>query len=175
MNKKQLEDILNYLDQEFAGIVAKMSNEDKRKRAQHWAKEIGSLNYDDVMQAVHKLSEGNFMPRTAEIIREVREYRNINRRIENNPTLQKCFIWPDANGNEVYKLTQSDGTEIMYGTFKDIPEWMQIKFRWMADKTNPEKCLAWENYIMQTEKKIPYGNPGINYEVDRIMDSVCHG
>ena len=66
-----------------------MSTEEKKKRAQHWAKEIGSLNYEDVMQAVRKLSEGSFMPRTAEIIREVREHPAIiSRKNESNRLLR---------------------------------------------------------------------------------------
>lgn len=145
MNKAQLSQVLEYIDAEWAGITARMSVDEKKARAKHWATEIGTLDFDAVMNAVRELSKGQYMPRTAEIIAAVR-----NQKPAVKTGRMTCRIW-QAGGDEVYDLRNPDGSECMFGRMQGLPEWMQIKFRWMADPT-PENTAAWDAYIAACER-----------------------
>lgn len=145
MNKAQLTQVLEYIDAEWAGITTRMSADEKRARAKHWAAEIGTLDFDAVMTAVRELSAGQYMPRTAEIIAAVRKQKPASKAGKEN-----CRIFRDASGNEVLDLRASNGSEMLYGYLDGFPEWMQIKFRWMADPT-PEHTAAWDAYIAACE------------------------
>lgn len=146
MNKEQFAEVMGYLDSEYAGIVNRMSGDEKKIRLAHWRKEIGNLDYNAVMTAVRKLSKGQYVPRTAEIIAEVESQMPV--KTSQNP---KCRIFRDADGKEVLDLRHSDGTGFMYGYLSNFPKWMQLKFRWMANP-NAENTLAWDNYIMANER-----------------------
>lgn len=145
MDHKQFETVIAYLDTEYAGIVSKLTPEEKKKRVNHWADEIGELDYNAVMTAVRKLAKNAYMPRTAEVIAEVESQAPVK-------TTQgiRCRIFRDATGQEILDLRHSDGSEWMYGYLANFPEWMQLKFRWQANP-NAENTLAWDNYIMQWE------------------------
>lgn len=146
MNKQQLSRVFEYIDAEWAGIAARMSSDEKKTRAKHWAAEIGTLDFDAVMTAVRELSAGQYMPRTAEIIAAVRKQKpapKANGRMN-------CRIFRDASGNEVLDLRTSTGSEMLYGYLASFPEWMRLKFRWMADPT-PENIAAWDAYIAACE------------------------
>ena len=145
MDHKQFETVIAYLDTEYAGIVSKLTLEEKKKRVNHWADEIGELDYNAVMTAVRKLAKNAYMPRTAEVIAEVESQAPVK-------TTQgiRCRIFRDVNGDEILDLRHSDGSEWMYGYLSNFPEWMKLKFRWQANPT-PENTLAWDNYILQQE------------------------
>ena len=145
MNKTQLQEILDYLDAEFAGIVNKMSDLDRKKRAVHWAKEIGSYDYQTVLDIVKKLSQNSFMPRTAEVISEINRSQNFSK---NKNEKSKCKIISDFLGNEIVTVFYSNGEEMLTGYLKNLPEWMQLKFRWMANPTE-ENAIAWDNYLIE--------------------------
>ena len=166
MNKLQLQEVMNYLDAEYSGIVARMTDDEKKIRARHWASEIGSLDFDAVMTAVRKLSRGQFMPRTAEILNEVENLRP--ERIRGKREI--CKIYRDASGNEVLDLRYSDGSEQLSGYLSGFPEWMQLKFRWMAEP-NELNTLAWENYIMAHEER-DNACSGMFPMVDALMSMV---
>jgi len=146
MNKYQLTQIMDYLDAEYAGIVSRMTDAEKKARTKHWAQEIGPLDFDAVMDAVRKLSRGQFMPRTAEVIAEVETVRRKN-------TCGKpiCRIFRDAAGHEILDLRYSDGSDWITGYLDHFPEWMQAKFRWMADPT-PENTAEWDRYMLREER-----------------------
>ena len=148
MNKQQLERVLSYMDAEYAGIVSRMTDAERKTRATHWAMEIGSMDFNAVMAAVRKLSRNSYMPRTAEVISEVEKQESVTESSRKN----NCRIFRDANGEEVLDLRHSDGTEWMTGYLKYFPDWMQIKFRWQADPSN-ENTLAWDNYILACERE----------------------
>lgn len=145
MDKTQFAEVMGYLDSEYAGIVSRMSRDERQVRNDHWRKEIGNLDFGAVMTAIRKLSRGQYMPRTAEIIAEVESQAPVK-------TSQgiKCRIFRDATGQEILDLRHSDGSEWMYGYLRNFPDWMQLKFRWQANPT-PENTLAWDNYILQQE------------------------
>lgn len=145
MDHKQFETVIAYLDTEYAGILGKLTPEEKKKRVNHWADEIGGLDYNAVMTAVRKLARNAYMPRTAEVIAEVESQAPVK-------TTQgiRCRIFRDATGQEILDLRHSDGSEWMYGYLSNFPDWMQLKFRWQANPT-PENTLAWDNYILQQE------------------------
>ena len=142
MNKTQFAEVMAFLDSEYAGIVSRMSKEEKQIRLDHWRKEIANLDFSAVMRAIRELSKGQYMPRTAEVIERV------NRQQTASKPSQKCRIFRDANGDEVLDLRNSDGSEFMTGYLRYFPEWMQLKFRWMANP-NAENTLAWDNYIAE--------------------------
>ena len=145
MNKQQLQSILDYLFTEFASITSKMTPESKKQLSQHWAKEIGNYDYDIADNAVRKLSKGQFMPRTGQIIAEIEKQSEAKSKTQN-----KCRIFTDAAGNEILDLRFSDGTPQICGLLSNCPEWMQIKFRWIANPS-PENTAAWDEYIMGCE------------------------
>lgn len=147
MNKFQMNKVMGYLDAEYAGIVNKMTETDKKIRAEHWAKEIGPLNFDAVMRAVRKLAKNQYMPRTAEIISEVEKDQAAN----SKSNQIKCRIMTDAAGDEIVDLRHADGSEWIQGYLRNLPEWMQIKFRWLANPT-PENTLAWDNVLLANGK-----------------------
>ena len=149
MNKEQLKQVLGYIDAEYAGIVARMTDAEKIARAKHWMTEIGSLDYDAVMTAVRKLSRGQYMPRTAEIRSEVEQIGKIS--MKTGPGT-KCRIYRDPSGEEVLDLRYRDGSEWMTGYLRYFPEWMQLQFRWMADPS-PENTAAWDAYIFAHEER----------------------
>lgn len=166
MNKKQLEQVLAYIDSEYAGIVSRMTDVEKESRIRHWAKEIGSMDFDAVMAAVRKLSRGQYMPRTAEVLREIETAGK-----KSVSGKQRCRIFLDTNGNEVLDLRFSDGSEWMSGYLSCFPDWMQIKFRWMANPTQ-ENTAAWDNYIFAHEERDEFAVSGIFPEVDALMTMV---
>ena len=146
MNKDQLKQVLSYIDAEFAGIVNRMTDDEKKARAEHWKTEVGMLDFDAVMAAVKKLAGRPYMPRTAEILAEVKS--SGKKMSEGEP---RCRIFRDAAGDEVLDLRFSDGSEWISGYLKNLPEWMQLKFRWMADPT-PENTAAYDAYILREER-----------------------
>ena len=142
MNKAQFSQVMGYLDSEYAGIVSRMSGAERQARLEHWKNEIGSLEFNAVMEAIRELSRGQYMPRTAEVIEKVSSRRN------QSSTSARCRIFRDASGNEVLDLRHSDGSEFLYGYLNHFPEWMQLKFRWMANP-NAENTLAWDSFIAE--------------------------
>lgn len=142
MNKTQFAEVMAFLDSEYAGINSRMSKEERQMRLDHWRKEIASLDYNAVMTAIRELSRGQYMPRTAEVIEKVHAQQTVRK-----PS-RKCRIFRDANGDEVLDLRNSDGSEFMTGYLRYFPEWMQLKFRWMANP-NAENTLAWDNCIAE--------------------------
>lgn len=172
MNKSQLQEVLDYMDCEYAGIVSGMTDDEKRNRAKHWAKEIGSLDFSAVMNAVRKLARGQFMPRTGEVLREV-EAESLNKGFDRPMRSQywwkpKCRIWQGNDGKEYYDYQGPDSSESMHGLFSALPEWMQLKFRWLAEPTT-ENTEAWENYIFAHEERDDYRQEGMFPEVDALM------
>ena len=143
MNKSQLQQIIDYIDAEFAGIVSRMSQEDRAARLQHFAREIGSLDFDDAMLAVKKLSRGQYMPRTAEILAEVEQIRKTQ-----TSGKEKVRIFRDASGNEILSVTR-DGETVISGYLASFPDWMQAKFRWLSTGDPTE----WDAYIMAHEER----------------------
>lgn len=146
MNRNQLNRVMGYLDAEYGGIVSRMTEAERKVRAQHWANEVGPLEFDAVMDAVRELSQGPYMPRTAEVIGKVRE--RAGSRMQD--TAGRCRIFRDAEGREVLDLRFSDGTEQISGYLSAFPEWMQAKFRWMADPSE-ENTENWDAYIGKLE------------------------
>ena len=146
MNKDQLKQVLGYLDAEYAGITSRMSPEDRNIRLQHWAKEVGPLDFGMTMTAVRKLSRGPYMPRTGEVIAEVERQKESVRPKQKS----KCRIFRDADGLEIVDLRYSDGSEWVTGYLASFPEWMQKKFRWMANPTQ-ENVEAWDEVIASYE------------------------
>ena len=144
MNKYQLSQVLGYLDAEYAGIVSRMTPEERSARAAHWAREVGSMDFEAVMGAVRKLARGQYMPRTAEVRQAVSEAKPAGTQKE------KCRIFPDASGNEIVDLRYPDGSEWITGYLSSFPEWMQKKFRWMADPSEANRN-AWDAVIMERE------------------------
>lgn len=142
MNKQQFAEVMAFLDSEYAGIVSRMSREERQMRLDHWRREIAQLDYTAVMTAIRELSRGQYMPRTAEVIEKVQAQQTVSK-----PS-RKCRIFRDANGDEVLDLRNSDGSEFMTGYLRYFPEWMQLKFRWMANPTY-ENTLAWDNCIAE--------------------------
>lgn len=142
MNRQQLEQVMRYLDNEYSGIVRAMSETERKTRAEHWAREVGNLDFDSVMTAVRKLAKGQYMPRTAEVIAEVRE--SAGKPKTNGMMTCKVF------GDELYELRYSDGSLAMSGRLSVLPDWMQKKFRWMANPT-PENTWAWDACIEELE------------------------
>lgn len=142
MTKTQFAEVMAFLDSEYAGIVSRMSREERQMRLDHWRKEIAQLDYTAVMTAIRELSRGQYMPRTAEVIEKVSRQQTVSK-----PS-RKCRIFRDANGDEVLDLRNSDGSEFMTGYLRYFPEWMQLKFRWMANP-NAENTLAWDNCIAE--------------------------
>lgn len=151
MNKVQLQEILSYLDAEYAGIINRMSDAERKNRAEHWAREIGPLDFDTTMTAVRNLARNAFMPRTAEVLAEVEK---LQQTIQESKQAKKtrCRIMRDAAGNEILDLRYSDGSQWMTGSLSNLPEWMQIKFRWMANP-NAENTLAWDSFIQAYEEE----------------------
>lgn len=147
MNKDQLKQVLSYIDAEYAGIVSRMTEDEKKARAKHWGTEVGMLGFDSVMAAVRKLSRGQYMPRTAEVLAEV---ENSGKKL--SEAKPRCRIFRDISGREILDLRYSDGSEWMGGYLKNFPEWMQIKFRWMADP-NEENTAAWDAFIFAHEER----------------------
>ena len=145
MNKYQLAQIMEYVDTEYVGIVSRMTDDERKARLKHWSQEIGPLDFDAVMAAVRKLARGQYMPRTAEVIAEVES--SGRKAAAGKPT---CRIFRDSCGEEVLDLRFADGSEWISGYLANFPEWMQAKFRWMAD---PTKCTeAWDAYIQEHER-----------------------
>lgn len=167
MNKDQLKQVMGYLDMEYSAIISKMTAEERKMRFQHWAKEIGPLDFTAVMTAVRKLSQGQYMPRTGEVIAEIGKITNAAKP-QRSVT---CHIYRDAAGNEILDLHHSDGSLCMTGYLDGFPEWMQVKFRWMADPT-PANTEAWDNYIMAHDRHDKYSYPGMFPEADMIMESI---
>ena len=165
MNKNQLTQVLEYLDTEYAGITARMTEDERKQRAKHWSKEIGMLDFDSVMSAVRKLSQGQYMPRTAEVIREVQSMPKVSNASRGRQT---CRIQVTSDGTEVFQLKNSDGTEVMSGTLRSLPEWMAAKFRWLADP-NPENTAAWDQCISQYQPADGYGTYGKFRQVDALI------
>ena len=152
MNKKQLEQIMDYLDNEFAGIVNRLTQEEKKKRYKHWANEIGNLDFNAAMTAVRKLSRGQYVPRTAEVIAEVEKLQGEIYETEQASSSKnsKCKIYRNQSGDEIYEINNNYRSNT--GNFTSLPEWLQIKLRWIS---NPSEAntLAWDNYIMEHEIK----------------------
>lgn len=140
MNRNQLNQVMGYLDAEYGAIVSRMSPDERKIRAQHWASEVGPLDFDSVMTAVRKLAGGQYMPRTAEVIAAVKEMGQGKR-----GRRMSCRIW-QAGNDEVFDLRYSDGSEAMTGLMSALPEWMQVQFRWLADPT-PENTARWDALI----------------------------
>lgn len=163
MNKDQLSQVLAYLDAEYAGIINRMTETEKKARAQHWATEVGMQDFDAVMIAVKKLARGQYMPRTAEVLSEVEN--SMKKRSEGNP---KCRIFRDLSGQEILDLRYSDGSEWMSGYLGSFPLWMQIKFRWMSNPT-PENTAAWDEFIYAHEGRDEYAQSGMFPECDALM------
>jgi len=175
MNKDQLQQVLDYLDCEYAGIINRMTETEKKSRAKHWASEVGSLDFNTVMTAVRKLARGPYMPRTGEVLSEVEKAEMDNAFHKPNRDRYwwkpKCKIWKGQNGEEYYDYRNADGTETLNGIFRNLPEWMQLKFRWLADPT-PENSEAWENFILANEERDEYANEGRYELVDALMAMV---
>ena len=150
MNKSQLQTIMDYLDNEYAGIINKLTPQEKKSRYLHWAKEVGCLDFNATMTAVRKLARGQYVPRTAEVIAEVEKLQATIHEAERASSSSKsnCRIYRNATGDEIYELQSPQiGTS---GSFSTLPDWMQVKLRWMADPT-PENTKAWDEIIMNFE------------------------
>ena len=167
MNKNQLSQVIAYVDAEYAGIVSRMTDDEKRIRAKHWAQEIGGLSFDAVMAAVRKLSRGPYMPRTAEILSEVELSTGSAAKTAGR---SRCRIYRDQNGDEILDLRYSDGSEWVTGYLTNFPEWMQLKFRWMANP-NAETAAAWDAYIQTQEKNHALMTMAPNNSAIRIPNS----
>lgn len=163
MNKYQLREVLAYLDMEYAGIVNRLSEDEKKARARHWASEVGALDFDSVMLAVKKLSRGQYMPRTAEVLAEVEKSRKVITSLK--PT---CRIFRDASGLEILDLRYSDGSEWMSGYLSNFPDWMQEKFRWMSSGDPAD----YDAFIAENEERDELCRSGIFPEVDALMTMV---
>ena len=168
MNKEQVGQVLDYLDMEYCGITAKMTDDERKLRAKHWAQEIGALDFDDVMTAVRKLSQGPYMPRTAEIIREVQDAPKMPK---TSAGPQSCRIEEKFAGTEVYQLRNADGSIAEEGILNMLPDWQILKYRWIADP-NPENTAAWDNCMMQIQGEDQYAAAGMFAEVDALMAAV---
>lgn len=162
MNKSQLQQIIDYIDAEFAGIVSRMSQEDRASRLKHWAREIGSLDFDQVMLAVRKLARGQYMPRTAEILAEVEQQ---NRTAQTGKETVRIF--KDLAGNEIVDV-KVNGETMISGYLSSFPEWMQAKFRWQATGDPTE----WDAWILEHEGRDELAGSGIFPEVDALMAMV---
>ena len=68
-------------------------------------------------------------------------------------------------------MRHSDGSEWIGGYLSSFPEWMQAKFRWMADPT-PENTAAWDAWIFEHEERENHACSGIFPEVDALMAMV---
>ena len=141
MNKFQLKQVVDYIDAEYMGIVSRMTAEERAARLSHWAKEIGGLDFYAVMAAVRKLSRGQYMPRTSEVIAEVEQ---TSKPVSRKPS---CRIFAGTDGELIVDLRYPDGSEWITGYLSRFPEWMQTKFRWIADPT-PENTAAWDALIL---------------------------
>ena len=152
MNKQQLQTIMDYLDNEYAGIVNRLTSQEKKARYQHWAKEIGTLDFNAAMNAVRKLARGQYIPRTAEVISEVEKLQESIRETEqaSGSKSSTCRIYRNASGDEIYET--SNNYRSNSGELNALPEWLQIKLRWMANPTE-ENIKAWDNWIMTFEAK----------------------
>ena len=166
MNKVQLSQVIAYIDAEYAGIAARMSNDEKKIRARHWASEVGALDFDAVMGAVRKLARGQYMPRTAEVISEVEKSRAGSR-----SGRSKCRIYRDPAGHEILDLRHPDGSDWICGDLSRFPEWMQLQFRWMADPS-PENTAAWDAYISAHEERDKNARAGLYPMCDALMATV---
>lgn len=169
MTKDQVKQIMDYLDMEYGGIISRMTTDERRKRNQHWVTEIGSLDFNAAMTAVRKLSREPYMPRTGEVIAEVEKLQEFIDTAERYHRTT-CRIYRDAAGHEILELG-GRGFESIVGFLSSLPDWMQIKFHWMADPT-PANTEAWETYIMEHEKHDKYSYPGMFPEVDLILENI---
>ncbi len=169
MNKDQLKQFMSYLDMEYTAIVNKMPNDERKMRYQHWAREIGPLDFNPAMTAIRKLSRGQYMPRTGEVIAEVEKMNEFIDIAERYHRHGKCRIYRDAAGDEMLDLSLENDS--MSGYLNSLPDWMQIKFRWMADPS-PTNTEAWEDFIMGHEKHDKFSYPGMFPEVDIIMEGL---
>lgn len=162
MNRNQLTQIIDYIDAEFAGIVSRMSQEERSSRLKHFSREIGALDFDQAMTAVRKLSRGQYMPRTAEILAEVEQ---MNRTAQTGKETVRIF--KDHAGHEIVDVRVNGETTIT-GYLSGFPEWMQAKFRWQATG-DPTELDTW---ILGHEGRDGLAGSGIFPEVDALMTMV---
>ena len=153
MNKQQLQTIMDYLDNEYAGIVNRLTPQEKKARYQHWAKEIGTLDFNAAMNAVRKLARGQYVPRTAEIISEVEKLQASIYETEqaSGSKNSHCRIFRNSTGDSIYEVGNNYRTTS--GNIDSLPEWLQLKLKWLANPTQ-ENLEAWDNCIMSFEAKI---------------------
>lgn len=146
MNKGQLQQVMFYLDAEFPGIMNRMTDDEKAARAKHWAAEVGTLDYDMVMQAIRTLAEKGYPPSTAQIRAEIRKFLPAER--ENVEPY--CRVFRDPSGQMCYDLRFRNGGGGSGLVGKLMQPWELIKWRYLATK-KPEHQAAWESIIMAKE------------------------
>lgn len=162
MNRKQLDQIMNYIDAEYSGIVSRMTVEERTARLKHFSREIGALDFDSAMTAVRKLSRGQYMPRTAEILAEVEQ---MNRTAQTGKETVRIF--KDHAGHEIVDV-RVNGETMISGYLSSFSDWMQAKFRWQATG-DPSELDTW---ILGHEGRDGLAGSGIFPEVDVLMAMV---
>lgn len=145
MNTEELNRVLSWIDSEFYTQASKMTVEEKTQRARHWREELGAYPFSAVMEAVRKQSGSGFVPRTSQIREELRgkvyltDYKHRGKPV--------CRIIRTEDG-EICEYTSE--TMKIISPFDRLPEWLRIKFRWMAEPTE-ENTAAWDAWIRQHE------------------------
>lgn len=146
MTNKELAQVMNYLDAEFASGAAKMTNDDKINRLKHWREEIGDYRYSDVMDAVRELSKTGFPPKTAQV-RGILDDKSCWREPEKEKASFR--IWRTPSGEILFDINFGNGGSAK-GSAKNYAPWEIIKWRWMVTK-RPEHSADWESIIYARE------------------------